>query len=188
MTVALSSLQFTGQSNVQWTAKLNQIGFTNPSQNVQQPNKTVTLGSVSGSPANNTVGGADEVYAACVHISASGTATINLQNLTDVVNQPSMAFARVKYWRFGLLSLLDDPTNGSACTGITVGNAGSNPFLFNLGGTTPTFTIHNGSFLEYADQSAAGFTCSSANENILITNNDSVNAAGVLVIICGGST
>lgn len=184
---ALSSLSFSLQSNPNWQAQENLGSLGNTLVNRQNPTKLVSLGSVAGSPANNTAGGADELYANTLTISASGTATINLTSFTDACNQTSVSLSRVKAWRFWLLSS-SDSSLGNACTGITVGNAGSNPFLFNWGGTTPTQSLGNGEFFEWATPNAAGIAVSGSHENILITNTDSVNAAVVQVVICGGSS
>jgi hypothetical protein len=186
VTVALSSLNFVCNSIAKWAASVNEAGFLNPVSNTNSEQKVVQLGNTV---ANNAPGGSDELYAAVLSIAASGSTTITITNLVDVVNQTGMAFARLKFWRFHLLSPSDNPAVGTICSSVTVGNAASHPFAFNMNSGADTFIINNGSFQEYGDPGATGFTVTaSTNDQIKIVNNDSVNAAAVLVILCGGST
>ena len=142
--------------------------------------------------SNTSVGGADVKLFQLLTITASSSSTINLQSFTDIANASTTNLMyRVKYVRIWLLSTSQtapDGTAGTACTGIAVGNAGSNPFSFGLSSTTTTFTINNGSQYEYRDGSATGIAVSSAAKNILVTNSDSANSAIVLVEVTGGTT
>jgi hypothetical protein len=188
--MALSSLTATFSSTFNYQGTKTETGFANALQNNNSPTKKVSLGTAN---ANSAAGGADEVYAAVLSIAASGNTTINLSSFTDVVNQGSIGFARIKYYRFHLLSTSDDATNGTACTSISIGNAASHPFLFNwtLGGTLPTctFTLSNGEVWEWGSPNGTGLTVTSgSNDQIYIVNNDGTHAAGVLVVLCGGTT
>jgi hypothetical protein len=126
----------------------------------------------------------NEVASKIFDISASGTVTVNLQSLLDVLGQ-TVVLVRVKGLLFQLLSSADDAENGTACTGVTIGNAGSHPFLGFLGGTTPTITLGNGEALGWLTPSANGDAVSSTVCNILITNNDATNPAAVQVTVLG---
>ena len=79
-----------------------------------------------------------------------------------------------------LLNAVQDSVNGTACTGVTVGAAGSNPNLMFLNSTTPTFGLLNGDVIAYGTTTAAGITVSSSHCNVLITNTDSGHGAAVL--------
>jgi hypothetical protein len=186
MTTNLDNLTFVAKLTNNWVANGPTRAFPQPLSNTNNYAYTMTLGT---SVSNTTSGGADELYAELLTIAPSGTATINLANFTDVINQTAVAFARVKKWRFQLLSVADDAVNGTACSSVSVGGAGSDPFLFNLLGTTPKVQIFNGGIWEYADESATGFVVTSGtNNNILITNNDASHAAAFVGIIVGGTT
>jgi hypothetical protein len=131
-----------------------------------------------------TSGQINELASAIFDVTASGTATINLQSLLDVLGQ-TVTLVRVKGLLFQLLSMADDASYGTACSGVTIGNAGTHPFLGFLGGTDPTITLGNGEALGWLSPSANGLSVSNTTENILITNTDSTNAAAVQVTLLG---
>jgi hypothetical protein len=144
----------------------------NPKKNIAFKTGTTAAGQIN------------EVGSKIFSIVASGTATVNLQALADVLGQ-SADLVRVKGLMFQLLSATDDSDNGTACSGVTIGNAGTHPFLGFLGGTTPTITLGNGEALGWLSPSANGLAVSSTVCNILITNNDGSNAAAVQVTVLG---
>ncbi len=140
--------------------------------------------------ANNAALGADEAYFLLTTVSASSNETINLQNFSDVCGENAL-LARLKCVRIHLLGASEtapDGTAGTACSSVTVGNAGTHPNELFMGGTTQTFTVNNASCLTYQDGSAAGIAVSSTACNVLITNNDSANSAVLLITVIGGST
>ena len=130
----------------------------------------------------------NEIYSAILSIAASGTSTINVQSLADIWGNTGVSLVRIKGLLFQLLSTAQDPINGTVCSGVTIGQAGSNPFLMFLTGTTPGMVLGNGEAIGWATPLAAGNTSISGSaKNILITNNDSVNAAAVQVSILGAN-
>lgn len=183
---ALSSLALTVSPNRQWLAQLNQTGYSAISKNDQFTTPQITMGTAA---ANNAAGGADQLLSQTISIAASGTNTIDLTAFTDILQRATQSFARVKYIEFWLMTAADDTaTPGTAASQVTIGAAGSNPFVMELGGTTPTKILKNGDFCVYGTRSAAGLTVSGTNKNILITNNDASLTAVVRVTICGGTT
>jgi hypothetical protein len=186
MATNLSSLSFNVNATNTWQASVNQTGLSSPLSNNNNYSKKLSLGN---GVTNTTSLGADELYVSLVTAAASGSVTITISNITDACGQTGIAFARLKYWRFQLLSLSDDSVNGTACSSVIIGNAASHPFGFTFGGATNTFQIYNGDIWEYATVSATGIAVTSgSNDQIKFANQDSSHAMAMLVILCGGST
>lgn len=132
-----------------------------------------------------TAGGQiDELASQIFNVTASGTVTVNLQSLLDVLGA-TVSLVRIKGLLFQLLSPADDAANGTACTGVTIGNAGSDPNQMFLGATTHTILLGNGEAVAWLSPSANGLAVSSGAKNILITNDDGTNAAAVQVTVLG---
>src|SRR5262245_48340802 len=88
----------------------------NPKKNIAFKTGTTVTGQIN------------ELASKIFNLAASGTTTINLQSLLDVLGTTAV-LVRIKGLMIQLLSATDDPDNGTACSGVTVGNAGSNAFL-----------------------------------------------------------
>jgi hypothetical protein len=155
---------------------------------VSQPVISLMNTSAGVAVANTAANGADQCLSAIFPITASGTTTIDLTSFTDCVGRTAQSFARVKFLFFRNVSLAQDPTYGGSASQVTIGAAGSNPFVMNLGGTTPTKIVKLGEFDAWGTNGATGYTVSGTNKNILITNNDATNAASVEVVVIGGTT
>jgi hypothetical protein len=191
--MALTTMRVTVQPALSWVANLAQAGgsgINNPGNITQQLAFTLSNGI-----ANNLSGGSDELYVLKTTIAPSSAETINLRSFTDACNQATVSLARIKLMAVFLLGLnqtLPDGSVGTICTSITVGGAGSNPNNLNMGGTAPTFNVTNtgnlGGMQIITDGSPNGITVSSGAENVLITNNDSVNNAQVFIVFAGGTT
>ena len=143
--------------------------------------------------ASSSSGGADEIVSFLQVIAPSGSATINLQSITNILQQVGIALARVKGYKIRLLAASGrgavDAVNGTACSSIQVGNAGSNPHRLELGADAHTYRINNGGSHQHFDHSAAGFAVVTATaRNVLITNNDAAVAAAVQVTLVGATT
>jgi hypothetical protein len=147
----------------------------NPKKNIAFKTGTTTSGQIN------------EVASAIFTIAGSGTHTVDLQSLLDVLGQ-TVVLVRVKGLLFQLLSTADDSVNGTACSGVTIGAAGSDPFVGFLGGTNPTLTLGNGEALGWLSPSANGLPITSSTENVLITNNDGTNPAAVQVTVLGADS
>lgn len=173
---------------VRWNASNNILG-QNP---VSQGDSVSTSYEFSTDAANDAVGGADELVSFLQSIAPGGSATIDLRSVTNILQQTGIALARVKGYKIRLLAASGrgavDPTNGTACSSITVGNAPSNPHPLEMGATTYTYAVGNGGTHQVLDVSAAGVAVTNTSRNVLITNNDVSVAAAVQVTVIGGTT
>lgn len=95
----------------------------------------------------------------------SRTVTLTLSALTDSLGR-SVPLAKVR----AILVYLTTTTSGST---MTVGNAGSNPFLGPLGGTTPTYTLQPGGVWLAVAPSAAGYTVTASSADQIKFNSGS---------------
>ncbi len=129
------------------------------------------------STGGNVANGANEFIGMFQAIAASGSATIDLTNLTDILQYTAVNLARFKGILFCLLSPTQDTTNGTLASSVTIGNAASNANLMFMNSTTPTFKLNNGDFIEYATGIAAGIVVDSTHKSLKILNNDAVLAA-----------
>jgi hypothetical protein len=178
--VAIANVSATFSMGVSYQCQSNPTG-AQYQPTTAQGNPKKNIGFKNGTTASAQI---NELDSFIQDIIASGTATINLQSLVDVVGQTT-TLVRVKGLLFQLLSSTDDPTKGTNCSGVTIGNAGTHPFVGFLGGTSQTFTLGNGEALGWLSPSANGLAVTSTAENILITNNDGSNAAAVQITILG---
>lgn len=153
------------------------------SATISKPQITIRTGTL-----NNAAGGGDEVLSQVYTIAASGTQSIDLQNFTNFTGEASSSFARVKYVKIRLLSVADDATNGTACTGVEVAPHATNGWTSLIKAAGDTIIIGNGDDFTFKTTRAAGLTVGASNKVIQITNLDSVVAAKVQVTIVGGST
>ena len=81
---------------------------------------TKTVGPFTRTLANTAALGADEITSAIFTVAAGGYSTVALNSMTDMLLQSAVSLARVKAYRVQLLSVADDSTNGTACSGLTV--------------------------------------------------------------------
>ncbi len=183
--MAISSLTVTTNQTQRWNAQNTSTGSIAPIVNGSQNNAQQTYGTAA---ANAALGGADEYFNFLITLAASASSTLDLTTMTNVLNQASVSIARIKAYQFQLLSVAQDATNGTACSSVTIGNAVSNAQLFNLGGTTPTFTVYTGGAWSYQDERAGGFTVDGSHNNLKFLNNDGAVAAAIRVQIIGGTT
>ena len=161
-----------------WTAQDNLSGQTySPIQNISTINKLLSYGTLT---SNNAVGGANELYSAITEVSPSGTATLNLSSFTDILGNTN-GLARVKLIMVQNLSTTDDFTYGTNCNSIKVGGG---TFAWNSGQIA---TVLNGGIFLNGSNSASGVAVVSGQNNLLLTNLDSVNNGSVQVTIIGGT-
>ena len=180
----ISSLNVTTNQGQQWNAQNTITGLSSTTGNAGANSKSQTY---SNATANNALGGADEYFNYLITISASGTANIDLTSLIDILQTSGIALARLKAFQFQLLSLTDDPVNGTICTEITIGNAASNAQPLNIG-ATGTYQVFTGGSWSYFDQTAGGFVVDSTHKIIKIVNNDSSHVAAVRLQLTGGTS
>jgi hypothetical protein len=141
---------------------------------------------------NNVAGGSDQSCSFIQIIAASGNATLDLTNMTNILGTAASGFARLKMYMAELLSAAQDSVNGTTCTSVTLGNAGSNinTLEFGTANTTFTYNINNGGCHgPIWDTTAAGFVLvDGTHKNVKIVNNDATNAAAIQISFVGGST
>lgn len=102
--------------------------------------------------ANGMSGGADEVFSFQQGISAGASATLDLNAMTNLVQQTSVAIVRIVGYQFRLLSAADDATISPAPTAastVTVTNIGpptpaALDFVSAGSGLTVTLTVSSG--------------------------------------------
>jgi hypothetical protein len=129
-------------------------------------------------------GQCDFVYCNALSIAASATTTLALAGgaLLDPLN---LAFTAVRVksallWLVGTGDTLPDGTIGTACTSVKMsGLNGSGGFI---DGTSPFMRAFNSGFAAFGVGNAAGVT---SGLSLAITNEDSVNAALVLLAVFG---
>lgn len=143
--------------------------------------------SVGTNVANNLSGGGDQLALRTYTIAASGTLTLDLTNIIDAIERSAALFARIKMVGFFLLGTADDSA-GTACSSVTIGNAGSNAQKMFMTQGTYTFDLQNGECVFWATRQALGRTVDGTHKNVLITNNDGSNSAALQVMFAGGST
>lgn len=177
------SLTISSSYNPEAAAISSSLDFPPP-----QVNNTINAKSAHtlGSGAN----GINEEAVSILTIAASGSATLNLQSLTDVLGTAAVALTKLKKYLFWLLTAADDTVNGTACSSVTIQGGATNPHTLNLGGTTPTATLYGssttvGDKMGWATNSANGITVSPTACNVKVANNDGTNAAAVLYDVGG---
>lgn len=146
----LSSLSATISTGFNWTAQNNLTGGVyNPITNTGNISKSYKVATTS---ANNVSGGGDEVFSFQQAIVAGSSATVDLDAMTNLLNQTSVAIVRIKGAQIRLLSAADDstitpaPNAASTITVTNIGPAVPSPFTFGNGGSggTVTLTVSNG--------------------------------------------
>lgn len=184
--MALDALTASLQTSFAYNAQKNgpSSGLNFPPNGLQNSINIKTAYTVGG----NLAGAINEVVAEILSIAASGSATINLQSLTDVLNLGTVVLVRLKEYLFVLLNATQDSINGTACTQVTIGNAGTNPNPLDFGAATNTKLLTNGDQCSYATASAGGITVSGTALNVLVTNNDASHAAALLACFGGATT
>lgn len=184
---ALDDLSLTFRPLFNWTAKLNVAGLQ-PATKIDEVGSPVFT--LSKAIANNLLGGGDQVLAAILEVPVSSNLDTDLTAFTDLFARSAQSLARVKLLFFWLMSATDTlgSVTGTACSQVTIGNAASNPFLMELGGTTPTKIMKNGDFCIYGNRTAAGLTVGGTNKVIRLANADAVNIGKVFTVVGGGTS
>jgi hypothetical protein len=183
----INVLTSTIKGSVSWSAQNNLVGQDYGP--ITQSGSIQTTYTVGTNNANNASGGGDEFISYLININASSNTTVNCTALTNVMQQTSVSFVRIKGYTIRLLSATNDSVNGTAAVSITVGGAGSNQQNLELGGNTNTYTLNNGGMHMHFDPSSNGFAAVNTTlKNILITNLDSGLVACVQLTLIGGSS
>lgn len=200
----ISSITATMVAQWRWTCLQNLTGAAyNPNAQASSILKSYSFGTAN---ANGSSGGGDELFSFQQPVAGGGSATINLNNMTNLMQVSGVAIARVKGWMFQLLSATDDPTIttpvASAVTLTNIGPATPAPLDFQNGGTglTVTLTVVGGAVTAVAigaagsgyppstaflvvPQQAGGSGCVIA----VVTNSSGVPTSVVFVTGAGGT-
>ena len=181
----LGNLDANARLVVNWTAQANAANDTlSPTTNFTTLSKTISFNTAT---ANNTSGGADELYSAVVPVGASGNASVDLLNFQDVVGQNSVALARVKYMSIQLLSTTDDTEVGSNAASISYDATTAGAFAGFFANATSKPIITNGGFFAAGVVSTGGSVVNTGAHIVKIINNDAVLTASALITIFGGT-
>src|SRR6476620_2860083 len=187
--MSLDALTAQVQIVTAWQAQKNVTGFQATAKNDGAQKKITTV--IGGAIAS----GANEVYSALLTLAGAASTTLDLTALTDVLGF-TLNFARVKGWFIWLLAATDTApdgtTSGTACSGITVGNAASNQWA----GTgypvsdqsTGKQTLGNGEFRGGGTPVAAGWLVDGTHKSLKILNNDAVVSAKIVLVLIGADT
>lgn len=195
--MAIGNLTASATVQLGWTAQNSLTGTDySPTQQSSTIRKLQTHGTAV---ANAGVGGGDELYSAISSISASGTVSIDLTAITDILSQAGISLARVKFIMLRLLSVADDATNGTAASSVTLDNTVANALSAQahsgwfdngsegaVGGSK--FTVPNGAGLIFMLPNAAGVVVDGTHKVIKAVNNDGSLTAKLQLSVMGGST
>ena len=184
----ISTLTGSISDSLRWSASNNILG----QQPLTQGDNVQTSYGFGTSIAGALSGGADELVSFLQVIAAAGSATINLQSITNILQQTGISLVRLKGYKIRLLAASGrgaiDSVNGTACSSIQVGNAASNVNRLEMGADAHTYRINNGGSHQHFDPSAAGFALvTTTARNLLITNNDAAVAAAVQITLIGST-
>lgn len=167
-----------------WTATLP-FNAVSTISSTGGPQKTVTF-----TTGTTTAGKANRVYGTILSLAAGANTTINLQSVTDVLDQ-TVNMTRVKGVAVQLLNSTDDTNVGSNATSVVMGlPVAVNPALSNSGNaglfnTNGTMRVFNGGYFEWCNPSANGTAITNTNCNLTFTNEDASLAAAVYLVVIG---
>jgi hypothetical protein len=143
--LGLSSLTGSMGTTFSWNAQVSLTGIAYaPSVNSSSINKRQSFGT---SATNAQSGGCDEVFSFQQGIVAGGSATLDLNGMTDLLQRASTAIARIKGYQFRVLSATDDSTISPAPTSTSVGLVTNNTVAtpcqldFSAGGSGLTLAL-----------------------------------------------
>jgi hypothetical protein len=181
------------------------VAVLNPQLNLTgtdyQPNvnQSIVSKAIAFVLGGNVALGINQIVSVVTTIAASGSLSIDLTALTNLLQQASVNLARVKAIILRVLSVADDATNGTAAVGVTVDNTVANALSsqansgwFNNAaegaGAGSRFCIPNGAILVFATPSAAGVLVDGTHKIIKLTNLDGAVTVAVQYTIFGSDT
>lgn len=172
----------------QWTAAT--IAASTNYQATQNANTiTKNLPFTLGTTALNKC---NQIYSQITSIASSGSHTFDLSAaFTNVLGNAAATFARIKGFVFQVLSVADDAVNGTACSGVIIGNAGGNDVLLavsaqpGLDEVASTFQMGNGDVWAFFSAGANGIVIDSTHKSLKVANNDGAIACAFQMTIYG---
>ncbi len=180
--MAFIGLTAKGTAQASWNAAGATVSSSLP---FQPPGNTGAFTFTTSYGVGSGLGQIQEVASNILAISASSSATLNLQSLTDVLGTAGVVLTKIKTWLFVLLSAAQDSTNGTIASACVIQGGTSNPNTLSMAGTTPTYTLNNGGVWYHADPGSAGVTVSAGAANVKVANSDGANAAAVFYEVGG---
>lgn len=139
-------------------------------------NTTVSNTSIPFSLTGLNVSTFNQAFAAQYAITSSGSQTIDLTSLTNLVSE-SFSFGHA-------LTIIVTTTGGQ----ITLSPGASNPLTWFFGGTSPTITITAGGMFCYSEPvTGPGTVVSSSHKTLTLTNNGGTTST-VTIGILGSTT
>lgn len=192
----ISSLTTTISTEVKWTAQNNLTGGAyNPTTNSGDIRKNYNVGTAA---ANGASGGADEFFSFQQSVAAGSSATLDLTQMTNILQQATVNIARIKGYQIRLLSASDDTTISPAPTATSTGLVTNNPpssqamdvpcaLDFGNGGSglTLTLTTSSGAVTSVAIGAAgSGYPKSST---FLVAPNQAGGSAAVVAVTTNSS-
>ena len=178
----ISNLTMTLQQTFSWVAKnANYLFGTQSSQNSFSPQEILGTGAGVITAANQLI-----VYQPTV---INGTPdTIDLSAaVANVLGNAAATLARIFGAMLWLPAVAQNANLGCSSSGITVGDAASNPLLLFGLGSTSTITLANGEMISWMTPSATGLVVGTP-KNFKIVNNDSVNNALPILAVVGNDS
>jgi len=133
-------------------------------------------------------GAANQVMIGTLSIAGGATTNLLLNASTQlhcIDGTATPTLTSIKFFCFELLSATQsdqDGNAGSAATSITLGAAGSNPWITGPWGATDTYTLINGAKMHHEDEAGLAVAASKV---IAVVNNDGAVTAKVMVTIFG---
>lgn len=189
--MGMSSLTFTMQVSAQATCQNNLTpSAAGPVSNNSSPLAKYTAGTAA---ANAAVGGANESCLFITSITASSSAIIDYQSLTDLLNTAGVNLVRIKMIWHTLLNASLDSVNGTSASSVTIGNNGANDWISQsntgwFGSNTSTLVIPNGGFVAFGTPSAGGVTVDNTHHVCKAVNADANYSAKLQTTLCGADS
>ena len=184
----INTLTGTISTEFKWTASNNLTGAVyNPIQNSGDIRKNYNLGTAA---ANGASGGCDEIFSFQQTIAGGGSVTIDLTQMTNILQQTAVNIARIKGYQIRLLNATDDSTiTTPAAVSVTVTNFIDVPNQLDFGsggsGLTLALTTSSGAITSVAIGAAgSGYPPSFT---FLVAPNQSGGSGGAVSVTTNGS-
>lgn len=179
MAGAITSLTGTVNLSVSWQATQTDAVYGNINNAIGRQAQLQFGTSNSTTPSN-------QLMVIRQSVSAGGTATIDLSTAkTNVVQNASATIVKVHAAMISLLTAAEAPGVGTACSGVHVGAAATNPINLFLGADDSTVELKTGEKICWIGSETNARTIDSTHKSLLITNDDGAVAAVVEITLVG---
>ena len=186
----LASLTSTITAQVGWNATL---AITGSDYSTIGNATTIKASKSNGTAiANASLGGANELYTAVTSVVTTGSVSIDLTSISDILNQAAGSVARVKGILVRLLSSTDDSVIGTAVAYVKLDTTVANGLASQSGSgwleAVSIADIANGDGYLWWSAQAGGVVVDSTHKVIKFTGTDGALTAKVQLTIIAGST